>query len=441
MSAGTTESIQYIRDENGATTSSSAGSPSSLECDVTFDDVRYRYLASWGVTAWDSLVREMSKLGADRFVVVTERSVPVELVAEVCAKAATVAPTIRLTFAAGEQAKTIATLDELARSALEAGVTRRSCVVAVGGGLAGNVAGLLGALLFRGIRFIHVPTTLLAMSDSVLSLKQAVNSKVGKNHVGTFHKPQFVWSNVDFLARLPVIERKSAMCEVVKNVLAIRPDHYDEVVELLRPEGNYTLEEYLRIIALTIEQKTSVMAADAFEKGDALVLEYGHTVGHALEVTMAGGLPHGLAVGVGMVVAARISELLRIAAPGLEEAHHDLLARLGAPRCVPASADTDELMALVGRDNKRGYLEPRLGTHDMVLLEDLGRPVRAVEKPLTRVPTAVVRTAIEECRTVESTVAYRHNLGRNGGIAPAARTRSTVDADGVDPYGRRIGVV
>ena len=285
-------------------------------------------------------------------------------------------------------------------------------------------------MLFRGIRFVHVPTTLLAMSDSVLSLKQAVNSKVGKNHVGTFHAPQFVWSNVDFLAGLPVIERKSAMCEVVKNVLAIRPDHYDEVAELLKPDGNYTLEEYVRIIGLTIEQKTSVMAVDAFEKGDALVLEYGHTVGHALEVTMAGELPHGLAVGVGMVIAARTSELLGVAAQGLEEAHHDLLGRLGTPRNVPACVDTDKLMALVWRDNKRGYLEPRFGTHDMVLLEDLGRPVRTGEKPLTRVPTAVVRAAIEECRTVESTAAARrHLIGRGGVRTPVARTGPIVDAD------------
>jgi 3-dehydroquinate synthetase len=422
-------SIRYIDSENGPTPDT--GSTAFVDCDLRFGDVEYRYLASSGPAAWDALVLALSELGADRFAVVTERSVPDELVSEVCAAAGTVAPTTRLDFEGGERAKTIATVDTVARGALEAGVTRRSCVLAVGGGLAGNVAGLLAALLFRGIRFVQIPTTLLAMSDSVLSLKQAVNSKVGKNHVGTFYTPQFVWSNVDFLAGLPVIERKSAMCEVVKNVLAVRPDHYEQVAELLKPACDYTREDYLQIIALAIGQKTSVMAGDAFEKGDALVLEYGHTVGHALEVTMAGELPHGLAVGLGMVVAARCSELLGIAAPGLEDAHHDLLGRLGAHRTMPASADTDAVMALVGRDNKRGYLEPRPGMHDMVLLEDLGRPVRTVEKPLTPVPTSLVRIAIEQCRDIQSSVAPpRRRIGRRAGDTSVVRSSPVADADG-----------
>jgi len=132
------------------------------------------------------------------------------------------------------------------------------------------------------------------------------------------------------------------------------------------------------------------------------VLEYGHTVGHALEVTMNGALTHGLAIGIGMVVAAEVAHLLGVGGVRVEEALFDLLGRLGAPTEIPACADPGELMARIRRDNKRGYLEHVVGAQDMVLLEDLGRPIATNGKPLTRVPEEVVRRAIS-ARTARRT--------------------------------------
>jgi 3-dehydroquinate synthetase len=373
-----------------------AQSTCRLETIVKFGDHRYRYFAGSGPAGWDWLRCELSDLDADRFLIVSERSLPPDLLDEISRHVAEVGPTSTLTFPGSERAKTVSTLDTLATRALQQGATRRSCVVAVGGGLAGNVAGLLAALLFRGIRFVQIPTTLLGMSDSVLSLKQAVNSKIGKNHVGTFLTPELVWSNVDFLERLPAVERRAALCEVIKNVLAICPDDYAEVAALLNPQAELTPEQFVRVIELTIEQKSQVMASDPYEKGDALVLEYGHTVGHALEATMRGRLTHGLAIGIGMVVAAEIGRRLGVTDDELRDAHLDLLGRLDAPTLIPLSADRAELSMRIYHDNKRGYLAPVSGVRDMVLLEGPGRPVRTDGKPLMRVPEEVIEAGIND---------------------------------------------
>jgi 3-dehydroquinate synthetase len=370
---------------------------------VKFGDHTYRYFAGSGPAAWDWLGGALGDLQADRFVIVSERSLPPDLLNEISRRISEVGPTSTLTFAGSESAKTVATLDTLATQALEQGATRRSCVLAVGGGLAGNVAGLLAALLFRGIRFVQIPTTLLGMSDSVLSLKQAVNSKIGKNHVGTFHTPELVWSNVDFLERLPVVERKAALCEVIKNVLAIRPADYAEVAALLNPNVDLTPEQYVRVIELAIEQKSQVMANDPYEKGDALVLEYGHTIGHALEATMRGRLTHGIAIGIGMVVEAEIGRRLGVTDDQILDAHLDLLGRLDAPTLIPLSADRDELTVRVHHDNKRGYLEPISGARDMVLLEGLGRPARTDGRPLMRVPDDVIDAGINHRTATRTT--------------------------------------
>lgn len=157
-------------------------------------------------------------------------------------------------------------------------------MIALGGGLAGNVAGLLAGLLMRGVRLVHLPTTLLAMSDSCLSLKQGTISPLGKNHLGLFHAPAFVWSDLAFLEYLPAREIRSAPCELIKNVLAIYPGQLAEVQSRLRPAADYSQEELAWFIDLCITAKSSVMASDALEKHWALVLEYGHTIGHALEL-------------------------------------------------------------------------------------------------------------------------------------------------------------
>ncbi|MDQ2881589.1 MAG: 2-deoxy-scyllo-inosose synthase [Actinomycetota bacterium] len=367
---------------------------SGLDREVRFGDVRYPFSVRSGAGSWQELTQRLEELDADRFVIVTEHGIPASLVAHAQMQLSSVAPCQVIDFAASEKTKTVATLDDLADKALIGKVTRQSVIVALGGGLAGNVAGLLAALLFRGIRLVHMPTTLLGMSDSVLSLKQAVNSGCGKNHLGTFHEPVLVWNHLDFLDTLPRAEIQSALCEMIKNVLAICPDRYDEVATRLRTDGRYSRETLTDFIGLCVDAKCAVMRYDPFEKGEALVLEYGHTVGHAAELLTGGKLRHGFAIGVGMLVAARIAVQLGYLDRSDEAAHRALLQRNGAPTTLPAELDLDSLMQAVGLDNKRGYRPELPGTQGLILLDGLGRPHHSDGSLITRIDEAVIHAGI-----------------------------------------------
>ncbi len=371
---------------------------------ITFGEHAYPYYVRSGPQAWPELLLHLEEIHADHFFLVTEASFPVPLAQEAWLRIAHIARCTWLTFPAGEPAKHLSTMEVLAEKALRAGASRRSCIIALGGGrLAGNVAGLLAALLFRGIRLVHLPTTLLAMSDSVLSLKQAVNTRLGKNHLGTFYTPQFVWNDLAYLHTLPALEIQSALCELIKNVLAIVPQHYGELASLLDASGDYPETCYVRLIELCVAAKCAVMPHDPCEKGDALVLEYGHTVGHALEMLAQehlspGTLPHGCAIGLGMLVAARVSRMLGLLHSADEEAHLVLLRRNGAPLVIPPVLSVEAIMAVTAHDNKRGYLPAVSGSVPMVLLERLGTPHRHEGTLLTHVPLEILHDAIEALR-------------------------------------------
>ncbi|MCP9211486.1 2-deoxy-scyllo-inosose synthase [Streptomyces cucumeris] len=372
-----------------------AGLRSGLDRRVRFGDVSYDFHVRHGRTAWNDLRTRLDALDADRFVVVTDAGLPDSLVAATKVALGAVAPTQVVKAQADETEKTLGVLDQLAERALESGITRRSVVVALGGGVIGNIAGLLAALLFRGVRLVHLPTTLLGMSDSVLSLKQAVNSRCGKNHLGTFHTPALVWNNLDFLESLPADETRSALCEMIKNVLGIVPERYDEVAGMLRTDACYSPEDITRFIDLCVDAKTSVMRDDHTEKHEALVLEYGHTTGHAAELLTGGRLRHGFAIGIGMLAAARMSRELGLLDRSDEQAHRRLLELNGAPVQLPEGIDADSVLEVIRLDNKRGYVPGRTGAVDFILLEELGRVHRPDGKLITQVDEDTVRLGIE----------------------------------------------
>ncbi|MFF5145035.1 2-deoxy-scyllo-inosose synthase [Streptomyces sp. NPDC013157] len=366
-----------------------------LDREVRFGDVRYDFHVRHGHSAWSDLRARFAELDADRFVIVADAGLPAHLLAETEMNLAALAPTQVLKAQADETQKSLTTLDRLAEETLRHGITRRSVVVALGGGTVGNIAGLLAALVFRGIRLVHMPTTLLGMSDSVLSLKQAVNSSYGKNHLGTFHAPVLVWNHLDFLESLPAAEIQSALCEMIKNVIGIVPERYDEVAGLLRTDGRYPPDVMSRFIDLCVDAKTRVMRHDANEKGEALILEYGHTVGHAAELLTGGRLRHGFAIGIGMLAAARVSRELGMLDRSDEAAHLKLLELNGAPTALPEELDTTSVLNIVRLDNKRGYVPGRNGTCDLILLEGLGRPHRPGGNQITQVDEDTVRIGIE----------------------------------------------
>jgi 3-dehydroquinate synthetase len=364
--------------------------------------IRYPYYVRSGPEAWEEFTDTLSGLRADRFLLVTDDGVPVSAVDAITPCLRQLAPVTLLRVRAREKDKNIAAIERLAAEAFRDGATRRSVVVAFGGGLAGNMAGLLAHMFLRGIRLVHVPTTLLAMSDSVLSLKQAVNSGSGKNHLGAFHVPELVWIHLDLASTLPPQQVRAALGEAIKNVVAICPEHYDEMSRRLRAGAAYSLPELAWFIEMCVAAKQRVMEADPYEKGPALVLEYGHTVGHAAE-HVCGNMPHGLAIGVGGLVAARVATLLGHLDPAVEAAHQHLLERNGAPTMFPPGLTVPALMETIRKDNKRGYLPPRRGYVDMVLLDGLGRPHRSGGSIITQVPEDVVITGIQTRLSHEET--------------------------------------
>jgi 3-dehydroquinate synthetase len=373
------------------------GPPSLQRClEVRFGNIHYDFCISKGSASWDDLRGRLAELDTDLFVLIVDRSLPAAVIAGVEAQVKAIAPTLVLGTVAQEQAKRLATIDELAERAISGGVTRQSCVIALGGGIVGNMAGLLAGLLYRGIRLIHMPTTLLSMSDSVLSMKQGVNSQRGKNLLGLFHPPVFVWNQLDFLDTLPAEAIRSALCETVKNVITICPERFDQVARKLRPDGRYSAEVLTEFIELCVDSKMRVMRDDPREKGEARILEYGHTVGHAVELASAGKLHHGFAIGLGMLAAARISNLLGYLESSDAALHQDLLFRNGAPTTLGGILGIEEILGGVRLDNKRGYLRPRRGMCDFILLDGLGKPHRDEGGSLmTQVDEEVVRAGIE----------------------------------------------
>jgi 3-dehydroquinate synthetase len=180
-------------------------------------------------------------------------------------------------------------------------------------------------------------------------------------------------------------------------VLAIHPQRYEEVASLLNPQASYSLDQFAQVFRWCFEAKQSVMRQDAHEQGGALVLEAGHTVGHALESLLS--MKHGLAVALGLLVEAHISHARGWLSDQEVRQHYTLLQRNGVPTTLPPRLDIDTLIRLIGDDNKIGYLPRREGHHVMVLLRHLGRPNEEQPGlPLTYVSETELRTALAALR-------------------------------------------
>ncbi|EPR12198.1 2-deoxy-scyllo-inosose synthase [Ruminiclostridium papyrosolvens] len=295
-------------------------------------------------------------------------------------------------FDCTEKSKNLTVLQELIEKVISLKATRRTCIIGLGGGICGNMAGMVAALLFRGIKFIHIPTSLMAISDSVLSLKQAINSEYGKNLIGVFHTPEMVITSTQFLKSLPKKEIISGLCETIKNALTILPESIEPLTGMLNDDCRYTWDNYRYFIEMSIKAKTQVMKNDAFEKKGALILEYGHTIGHAIELADAGAITHGEAIGLGMLCAAEISHMLGHLSEKDVKIHRTLLEKAGAPTVIAENINPDTIVSILKYDNKRGYTPVEEGTVYMVLLDTIGKTFN--DSLLTAVPMELVRQAI-----------------------------------------------
>lgn len=348
-----------------------------------------------GSQCLSEIAEKLAEMRADKYILVTDRRVA-PLAGDVLASALSCHRSVQLLYVMeGEEYKTVEAVQELARAALQSGASRNSVAIAVGGGMVGNITGLLAALLFRGIRFVHVPTTLLAMHDSVTSFKQGVNCDGVKNVVGTHHRPEMILADVSLLETLPLRQWQAGAVELVKNALILGGDFLDALPGPLAemPRRSAAIGEQL--VRLGVRAKAGLLITDPEERGSAIVFEYGHTVGHALELEPDADITHGEAVGWGMLCAADVAHALGYLRAEAQAHHWSLLQMTGVLERKPILRSLDGVMSRVARDNKRGATPHGASEVAMVLLRDIGRPVVAESLPLVTVDRSLVRASIE----------------------------------------------
>ena len=276
------------------------------------------------------------------------------------------------TFPAGEASKTMSTVRDLWEHFLKVGMERGSTVVSLGGGVVGDVAGFAAALYYRGVPWINLPTSLLAMVDASLGGKTGVDLPRGKNLVGAFHPPELVWVDPGVLDTLAEEELQSGMAEVIKHGVIADPDLFSRISE---GQGGF-LTQREEIIRRAMAVKAGIVREDPFDRGRRRVLNFGHTVGHGVEHASGFELRHGEAVAAGMVVETRIAEEIGLAAPGLTSKVIGALQAWQLPVHIPSSISAEEIVSSMMRDKKMEG-----GRLQFSLPVDLGEVRAGVEVP------------------------------------------------------------
>ncbi|MFI8932320.1 3-dehydroquinate synthase family protein [Streptomyces sp. NPDC053474] len=327
-------------------------------------DHAYDVLIGPGVRA--SLTDVVRRLGARRAVVVSAR--PREWVPD------TGVETLLLPARDGEREKTLATVEALCGEFVRFGLTRSDVVVSCGGGTTTDVVGLAAALYHRGVPVVHLPTTLLAQVDASVGGKTAVNLPAGKNLVGAYWQPSAVLCDTDYLATLPRRELLNGLGEIARC-------HFIGAADL---RGLPLVEQ----ITASVTLKARIVEADERDTGVRHILNYGHTLGHALEKETGYALRHGEAVAVGTVFAGRLAGALGRIGPARVAEHQDVVQHYGLPAALPAESDPAALLRLMRHDKKAltGLAFALDGPDGAELVSDV--PREAVARVLEEMPRA-----------------------------------------------------
>jgi 3-dehydroquinate synthase len=258
-----------------------------------------------------------------------------------------------LSFPHGEEHKNLATVGSLISQAARMGIDRKSMFIALGGGVSGDVAGFVAATYMRGVPFIQIPTSLLAQVDSSVGGKTGVDIPEGKNLVGAFYQPEAVYIDPDVLHTLPQREYINGMAEVIKHGI-IRDAEYFQMLDL-KFDQVMALDPVVleKLIHVSCSIKSIVVAEDEKESNVRRILNFGHTIGHAVEAASDFEIPHGFAVAIGMVAAARISVLKGVLGNEKLAAVIFMLKRYGLPTEVPEDLDRDRIKSYLLTDKKR----------------------------------------------------------------------------------------
>jgi len=289
----------------------------------------------------------------------------------------------------GEQYKNLDYLNKIFDGLLEANCNRDVTLVALGGGVIGDMTGFAAASYQRGVRFVQVPTTLLSQVDSSVGGKTGVNHRLGKNMIGAFYQPQAVFIDIDTLDTLPDNELSAGLAEVIKYGLIVDPaffswleDNIDKLVQRDKQALEYAIQR-------SCEIKADVVARDERESGVRALLNLGHTFGHAIETGMGyGAWLHGEAVAAGMVMAADLSQRLGWLQAGDVERARQLIRRANLPVAGPAGMPVTDYLKLMAVDKK-----VQQGKMRFVLLKSIGEAVVTSD-----VDPALLTATLESCR-------------------------------------------
>ena len=298
------------------------------------------------------------------------------------------------TVPAGEQWKTRESWERITDELLAAGLGRDSAIVALGGGVVCDLAGFVAATFMRGVPVVHVPTTLLSMIDASIGGKTGVDTALGKNLVGAFHQPAAVVVDPEVLGTLPAAELRSGLAEALKHG-AIADAEYFEFVARTAPllladaPGKRDVPALSQVIERSVRLKLGVVAADEKERGARKALNFGHTIGHALEALSGYSLRHGEAVAVGMLLEVTAAEREGITEAGTSGRLHDALRAAGLPTSRPAGPTPASVIASMQSDKKG-----RAGTIEYAIPFRIGMMAGAAAGYTVRLPNSLVEEVL-----------------------------------------------
>lgn len=342
--------------------------------------------AGYDVVIGDGLLNDLPALltrhcHAARYAIITDTTVAPLYGERTLARLSEVAPCTLCTFPAGEGNKTRASWADLTDKLLQAGVGRDGAIVALGGGVAGDLAGFVAATYLRGIPYVQVPTTLLAMVDSSVGGKTGVDTPHGKNLVGAFHQPRAVFADVATLQSLPRAHVAAGIAEALKHGAIADRSYFEQTVgarDRLLARDAAALYDLIR---RSVEIKASVVGDDEREQGKRAILNFGHTLGHAIEAASGYQLLHGEAVALGMVLEARLGQAVGVTDGGAVTALTEAVGAFHLPLELPREATPERLRAVMGTDKKA-----RGGTVRFALLERIGVVVHSADSWTQAVP-------------------------------------------------------
>jgi 3-dehydroquinate synthase len=343
---------------------------------VALGDRSYSILVGGGLLAQTG--RQIAALmPSGRITVVTNPTVAALYLAPVIASLGEAGyQALSIEIADGEEHKNLTTLSSIYDRLLEDGVDRGSAILALGGGVVGDVAGFAAATILRGVPYVQLPTTLLAQVDSSVGGKTGINHARGKNLIGAFYQPRLVLCDIETLATLPRREFLAGLAEVIKYGVILDPQLFVLIEEQLDAILAHDRDLLIRIVTRSCELKAMVVGRDEKESDYRAILNFGHTMAHAVEnLTAYNTYLHGEAVALGMVAAARISHARGRCAADVVLRLERLLERAGLPVRIPASLAANQLVEAVERDKKS-----RDGKVKFVCVDEIGR---ASFEPLT----------------------------------------------------------